>query len=100
MKALIRRNCEDIWNAFMVKGATFSKSDIPICPTTAKEVPNEVVSYRTAKSIYRKETRREILLEREEKSRTKRQTSLHWLNPMRGWTTIKPVLPTSGRSTR
>lgn len=53
----------------MVKGATFSKSDIPICPTTAKEVPNEVVSYRTAKSIYRKETRREIISEREENMR-------------------------------
>ena len=69
MKAFIRRNCKDIWNTFMVKGATFSKSDIPICPTTAKEVPNEVVSYRTAKSIYRKETRREIISEREENMR-------------------------------
>ena len=59
MNVTIRRNSKDIWNAFMVKGATFSKNDIPICPTTAKEVPKEVVSYRTAKSIYRKETRRD-----------------------------------------
>lgn len=43
MKVFIRRNYKDIWNAFMMKGATFSKSDIPIYPTTAKEVPNEVV---------------------------------------------------------
>lgn len=69
MNVTIRRNSKDIWNAFMVKGATFSKNDIPICPTTAKEVPNEVISYRTAKSIYRKETRREIISEREENIR-------------------------------
>lgn len=35
----IRKSNKDMWNAFMVKGASFSKNDIPLCPTTAVEVP-------------------------------------------------------------
>ena len=52
LKSQIRKNCKDIWNAFMVKGATFSKNDIPLCPTTAVEVPKKVISYKEARTIY------------------------------------------------
>lgn len=56
MKNLITRaGCQDIWNAFMVEGAIFSKHDIPFCPTTAKSLPNKLVSYVTAKQIYKQE---------------------------------------------
>ena len=27
----IRKGCKDIWNAFMLKGAVYSKNDIPFC---------------------------------------------------------------------
>lgn len=52
-----RKGCKDIWNAFMVEGADFSKSkhDIPMCPTTAKELPTDIITYTEAKAIYRKQ---------------------------------------------
>lgn len=52
-----RKGCKDIWNAFMVEGADFSKSrnDIPMCPTTAQELPTDVITYTEAKAIYRKQ---------------------------------------------
>lgn len=43
-----------IWNAFMVKGARFSKHDIPFCPTTAKGLPKTILTYEEAKSVYHK----------------------------------------------
>lgn len=49
-----RRSCKDVWNAFMVKGATFTENDIPICPTTAKEIPHDVITWEEAKAIYKK----------------------------------------------
>lgn len=49
-----RRGCKDVWNAFMVRGATFTENDIPICPTTAKEVPNDIITWEEAKAIYKK----------------------------------------------
>ena len=54
----IRKNCKDLWNAFMVKGAIFSKNDIPLCPTTAVEVPKKVISYKEARAIYKKEIKK------------------------------------------
>jgi len=54
MNRKIRKNLKDIWNAYMVEGATFGKFDIPYCPTTATEIPKEIVSWVEAKSIYRK----------------------------------------------
>lgn len=51
----VRKGCRDIWNAFMCKGAKFSKNDIPFCPTTAKELPKRIVTWEEAKRIYRKE---------------------------------------------
>lgn len=50
----IRSDCRDMWNAFMVKGATFSRNGIPFCPTTAKELPREIISYTKAREIYHK----------------------------------------------
>lgn len=50
----IRSGCKDVWNAFMVKGATFTDNDIPICPTTAKEAPHDVITWEEAKAIYKK----------------------------------------------
>lgn len=49
-----RRGCKDVWNAFMVRGATFTENDIPICPTTAKEVPHDIITWEEAKAIYKK----------------------------------------------
>ena len=50
----VRSGCRDIWNAFMVKGATFTENDIPLCPTTATELPHAVITWEEAKSIYKK----------------------------------------------
>lgn len=50
----IRKGCKDVWNAFMVKGATFSENDIPFCPTTATELPQAVITWEEAKAIYKK----------------------------------------------
>lgn len=38
----------------MVRGATFTENDIPICPTTAKEVPHDIITWEEAKAIYKK----------------------------------------------
>lgn len=50
----VRKGCKDVWNAYMVKGARFTKNDIPYCPTTATEVPKEIITWETAKEIYKK----------------------------------------------
>lgn len=51
-----RHGLRDIWwNAFMVKDASFSEgSDIPFCPTTAKELPKSIITYSEAVTIYNK----------------------------------------------
>ena len=51
----VRPGCQDLWNAFMVNGATFSEHDIPFCPSTAISVPDALISFSNAKSIYKKE---------------------------------------------
>ena len=50
-----RKGCKDMWNAFMCKGADFSQSsnEIPFCPTTAMELPAEIIPWDVAKRIYR-----------------------------------------------
>ncbi len=51
-----RNGCKDIWNAFMVKGASFDVgSDMPICISTNDVTPKSLISYEDAKAIYRKE---------------------------------------------
>lgn len=54
----IRKGCHDIWKAFMVKGAVFKEHDIPYCPTTAKSIPTEIITYEEARCIYNKEIKR------------------------------------------
>ena len=54
----IRAGCKDVWNAFMVKGATFSENGIPFCPTTAKEIPRELISYTEARATYNRRMKR------------------------------------------
>lgn len=54
----VRSGIKDIWNAFMADGATFGKYDIPFCPTTAKTLPNAVITWEEAKGIYKKHTAR------------------------------------------
>ena len=49
-----RSSPKDIWNSFMVKGATFLEHDIPYCPTTAKSLPAMIITYDEAKSIYKR----------------------------------------------
>lgn len=48
----------DVWNAFMVGGASFSANDIPLCPTTAVSPPSKIISFDTAKTIHNREMRR------------------------------------------
>lgn len=49
-----RAGCRDIWNAFMVDGAQFSSHDIPYCPTTAIDLPNDIITWEEAKSIHKR----------------------------------------------
>lgn len=53
-----RPGCKDLWNAFMVEGADFSRHDIPLCPTYLPDgLPKELISFTEAKAIYNKEIR-------------------------------------------
>lgn len=53
-----RNGCSDVWNAFMVKGASYSNfSDIPICPCTASTTPKQLISYDDAKALFYKENK-------------------------------------------
>ena len=52
-----RTGCKDIFNAYMCKGAIFGRNDIPHCPTTAMKLPEEVITWEEAKSIYKKQLR-------------------------------------------
>ena len=50
----IRNGCADMWNAFMVQGAEFVlESDIPVCPCTAKDIPQKLISYVEAKHLHK-----------------------------------------------
>ena len=53
-----RSGCSDVWNAFMVKGASYTMaSDMPMCPCTTSTIPKRLISYDDAKTIYNKETK-------------------------------------------
>ena len=54
MKDNKRNGCKDIWNAFMCEGASFSKNDIPFCPTTSSEIPRDLILWDDAKAIYKR----------------------------------------------
>ena len=42
----------------MVIGAEFTENDIPYCPTTAQILPQQIISYAEAKTIYNKSLKR------------------------------------------
>lgn len=50
----VRSDLRDVWNAFMLEGASYTRNDIPICHTTAVAPPEEVITWKEAKSIYKK----------------------------------------------
>ncbi len=52
-KHTVRPGSKDIWNAFMLKDATFSENDIPLCPTSATENPKEIITWLEAKKIHK-----------------------------------------------
>ena len=59
MNRVVRKGIKDVWwNAYMVRGAKFSPSDIPYCPTTAKSPPSMIITYEEAKAIHRRESRK------------------------------------------
>ena len=45
-----RIGCKDIWNAFMTNGARYTSLDIPICPSTATEIPIGLIGFDETKS--------------------------------------------------
>lgn len=49
-----RKGCKDVWNASLVKNASFGRFDIPYCPTTAKSIPDKQITWEEAKQIHRK----------------------------------------------
>lgn len=55
----IRKGIKDVWwRPYMVNGAMFSENDIPFCPTTATGIPRNIITYKEAKELYRKELRK------------------------------------------
>ncbi len=53
----IRNGCRDIWNAFMVEGATMTTNDIPISPSTALSPPIGLITYDDARALVTKHRR-------------------------------------------
>lgn len=53
-----RTGCKDIWNSFMAIGADFRDVDFPFCPTTATEIPDKIITWEEAKTIYKSELRK------------------------------------------
>ncbi|SEG30336.1 protein of unknown function [Eubacterium ruminantium] len=54
-----RSGLADIWNAFMVENASFSKNDIPFCPTTTIDIPKRLIGFDEAKTIHKKMLRKD-----------------------------------------
>ncbi|MCR4687890.1 MAG: DUF4417 domain-containing protein [Lachnospiraceae bacterium] len=51
-----RKELVDMWNAFMVDGATFTENDIPICPTFIPDgIPTDFISYHDATILHNEE---------------------------------------------
>ena len=48
-----RKGCRDVWNAFMCEGASYSRNDIPLCPTTAENLPDGIIPWDEAKHTYK-----------------------------------------------
>ena len=43
----------DVWNAFMLVGAEYDIYDVPICPTTARQIPKQLISWPEAKRLHK-----------------------------------------------
>lgn len=54
----VRSGIVDIWNAFMLIDAKYDNHDIPFCPTTAKQIPERLISWPEAKHLHKKALRR------------------------------------------
>ncbi len=50
LKSKIRKNCKDIWNAFMVYDAIYTKQDIPIFKST-QIIPKQLIAFDDAKHL-------------------------------------------------
>ncbi|MBR4693639.1 MAG: DUF4417 domain-containing protein [Bacilli bacterium] len=46
----VRKGCKDVFNAFMLEGASFDIDDIPVCLTSREEIPNQLIAYDLTKS--------------------------------------------------
>ncbi len=57
MATIRRKGCKDVWNAFMVEDAEFSKNDIPYCPTIIDSFPSDIITWNEAVAIYLKHIR-------------------------------------------
>jgi len=55
----IRKGCKDIWNASYLTEASFGKFDIPLCPTTAKCVPEKIITFEQALNFHRQEMKKQ-----------------------------------------
>lgn len=51
----LRPGVKDMWNAFMVEGAEFSRNDIPCCPTDNSLIPKKLISFEDCRKIHKKE---------------------------------------------
>ncbi len=57
-KQKIRKGCKDIWNASYLREASFGKFDIPFCPTTAKGIPEKIITFEDALNIHHQEMKK------------------------------------------
>lgn len=55
----IRNGLRDIWNAYMCRGASFAKYDIPICPTIVSTLPKQILTWEEAKRLHKKFVRKD-----------------------------------------
>ena len=52
-----RKGLKDIWNAFMLEGAIYTKNDIPYCPTVISNNKSKIIKWEEANLIYKREVR-------------------------------------------
>lgn len=58
-KTPARAGLKDLWNSFMVDGATFTKdNDMPLCPTILTSIPKTMITWEEAKTIYTQSIRK------------------------------------------
>lgn len=48
-----RSGIKDVWNAYMCKGAHYSKHDIPFCPTILTDLPKEILTWEEARKLHK-----------------------------------------------